>query len=134
MKPLNLSQDMGRKPLTERSALGRIQQNRIRMIGSQKRTYGKGGTASSRAVLSNPFLDENEIDQYMPKISSGQAGSPLPSKDDAKPVSVRGSSVPVSSVPVSSLARESKEAQSVPVSILLVSNLTSAWEINKTVD
>lgn len=79
------------------------------MDGSYKRAYGKGGTASSRAVLSDHFLDENEVDKQMSKMSLTQAESPLLSEDDAKPMP------PTSVIPV---ARNSKAVRSVPVNSL----------------
>ena len=100
---------MTRRPLTERSAQGRTQQPRRRIEGSHKRAYGKGGTASSRAVLYEQFFDENKIEEQMSKMSLGQAVSLLPSETDAKPIP------PAPPVPV---ARRGKDVETVPVSDL----------------
>jgi hypothetical protein len=80
------------------------------MVGSHKRTYGKGGTASSQAVLDDPFLDENAIEEQMFKISLGQEVAALSSGDVAKPIPL------ADAVPVT---QKGREVQSVPVSILL---------------
>jgi hypothetical protein len=88
MRLTNDSQIMAREPLTEKSGQGQLLQRRTAVQGSHKRAYGKGGTASSRAVLSDLYLDENEIEEQMSKISLGQATfSPL-SKDDIKSVAI----------------------------------------------
>jgi hypothetical protein len=113
MNPVARSEQMSRRPLTERSAQGRTQQPRRKMAGSQKQAYGKGGSASSKAVLSDNFFDENEIDQQMVKMNLGQSKPPLPPKDDAKPVP------PTPSVP---LVNESQETRNDPVSMLPMAN------------
>lgn len=89
------------------------------MAGSQKRAYGKGGTASSRAVLNDLFLDENDINEQMSSLSLGQAGAHLSSKEDDEPVPAVTNPVPV--IPV---ARKGKGAESDPVSILADSKLS----------
>jgi hypothetical protein len=81
------------------------------MVGSRKRTYGKGGTASSQAVLDDPFLDENEIEEQMFKMSLRQEVAPLSSGDVAKPIPL------ADAVPVT---QKGREIQSVPVSFFLV--------------
>jgi hypothetical protein len=53
---------MARKPLTERPPQGWAQHQSRKVAASHKRVYGKRGIASSRAVLSDQFLDENEIE------------------------------------------------------------------------
>jgi hypothetical protein len=107
MRPTTPSQKMARRPLTERSAQGRTQQPRRRIATSQKQAYGKGGTASSRAVLDEHFQDENEIEEKMSKIGLGQAVSLLPPKDDAKAIPL---------APAIAVAREGKEVQNCSVS------------------
>ena len=64
--------------------------------------------ASSRAVLSDPFFDENDIEEQIFKMSLGQVVSPLLSKDYAKPVPPG---------PTASIAQKGKEVQSVLVSV-----------------
>lgn len=86
------------------------------MGSSQRRAYGKGGTASSRAVLSDQFFDENGIEEQMFKMSLGQMMSPLPSKDDAK------SGTPN---PIAHTTRKAKEVQSLVVSVLQLTALNS---------
>ncbi|KAF7504476.1 hypothetical protein GJ744_002156 [Endocarpon pusillum] len=118
MHPPTSSHIMARRPLTERSAQGWNQQPGRRMGGSQKRVYGKGSTASSRAVLSEQFLDENEVDQQIVQGGRGNAVSPLSSslssallsalspEDDAKHVSP---------APAGSISEKGKEFQSLLV-------------------
>ncbi len=91
------------------------------MGSSQKRVYGKGSTASSRAVLSEQFLDENEVDQQQTvQRGRGKPASPLSSlssalssrlslEDDARP------QAPVPAVPVSA---KDRDVQNLLVSIL----------------
>lgn len=111
------------------------------MGNSQKRVYGKRGTASSRAVLSDQFLDENEIDKQMLKKGPGQAVSrssssssslsplsplspfsdPLLSEDDAKPVPP---------APVAPVVHKGKRIQSVLVSVPSALGLTLLYMSN----
>lgn len=106
-------QAMARRPLTERAAQGRTQQPGRRMEGSGRRAYGKGGTASSRAVLSDHFLDENEIEDHIAKMNLGQVASPSPSKNDAKPFPP---------APTAFVARKAKHMESVPVSVSIATS------------
>ena len=75
------------------------------MEGSYRQVYGRGSTASSRAVLSEHFLDENEIEEQMFKMNLGEA-VPLSSGGNAKPV-----------YNAASTTQKSKVVQSNPVSI-----------------
>jgi hypothetical protein len=75
-------------------------------MAAPKRTYGKGGTASSKAVLRDVFGDENEIEGGMFKMSLGQVVSPSLPDDVAKPVSPP---------PASTIARKSKDIDCTPV-------------------
>ncbi len=97
------------------------------MGSSQKRVYGKGSTASSQAVLSEQFLDENEIEQQQSvQRRRREAASPLSSslssalssalslKDDAKPPSP----APAAATPVP-VSEKDRDVQKLLVSILL---------------
>lgn len=78
------------------------------MGSSHKRAYGKGGTASSRAVLSDPFFDENDIEEQIFRMSLGEAVSPWVSED-------HGKGVPPGRP--ASVARKGKEVESVLVGV-----------------
>lgn len=86
----------------------------------QKRVYGKGSTASSRAVLSEQFLDENEVNQQIVQGGHGKAASPLSSSFSSAgsyALSLEDDAKHVSPAPAGSVSEKGKEVQNLLVSI-----------------
>lgn len=91
------------------------------MGSSQKRVYGKGSTASSRAVLSEQYLDENEVDQQIVQRGRGKAPSPLSSSLSSGLSSALSLEDDAQTLLLASAARgceKDKEVQSLLVSVL----------------
>ena len=86
----------------------------------QKRVYGKGSTASSRAVLSEQFLDENEVDQQIVQGGRGKAVSPLSSSLSStlsSALSLQDDAKSVPPAPAVSVSEKDEEVQNPLVSI-----------------